>query len=65
MLGGIVQIDLVGADAEAADDEQVLSLRQDLGRQLCLGADADNVDISFELYISYTNNVIVGERVRG
>jgi len=65
MLGGIVQIDLVGTDAEAADDEQVLSLRQYLGRQLCLGPDADNVDITFELYVSYTNNVIVGERVRG
>ena len=46
MLGGILQVDLVGADAEAADDGEVLSLCQYLGRQLCLGADTNNVDIT-------------------
>jgi hypothetical protein len=36
MLGCIVQVYLVGADAEAADDEEILCLCQDLGCEFCL-----------------------------
>jgi hypothetical protein len=36
MLGGILQVYLVGADAETADDEQVLGLLQNLGCEFCL-----------------------------
>jgi hypothetical protein len=36
VLGRIVEVDLVGADAEAADDEQVLGLLEDFGCEFCL-----------------------------
>jgi hypothetical protein len=36
MLGRIVQVYLVGADAEAADDEEVLGFLKDLGCEFCL-----------------------------
>ncbi len=46
MLSGVFEVDLVGTNAEAADDEQVLGLAKDLLRQFGLGADADNVDVT-------------------
>ena len=46
MAGSIVEIDLVGTDAEAADDEQVLGFAQHLLGELRLRADADDVDIA-------------------
>jgi hypothetical protein len=36
MLGRIVQVYLVCPDAEAADDEEVLGLLEDLGCEFCL-----------------------------
>lgn len=45
MLGGIVQVYLVGTDAEAADDEEVLGLTKNLLGQLGLGPDSNNVNI--------------------
>lgn len=43
---GISEVDLVGSDTEASDDEQVLGLAQNLLAQLCLGADTDNMDLA-------------------
>jgi hypothetical protein len=44
MLCSIVQINLIGSDAEAADNHQVLCLTQDIRRKLCFRADTDGVD---------------------
>lgn len=45
MSGGVLQVDLVGADTEAADDQQVLGFAEDLFRQLGLGTNADDMDV--------------------
>lgn len=42
----IIEVDLVGSDTEASDDEQVLGLAQNLLAQLCLGADTNNMDLT-------------------
>jgi hypothetical protein len=46
MTGGVVEIDLVGANAEAADDQQVLGLAEDLFAESGLGANTDDVNIA-------------------
>jgi len=46
---GIFEVDLVGADAEAADDDQVLGVFEDVGRELGFGADADDLHV-FDLF---------------
>lgn len=43
--GGVGKVDLVGADAEAADDEELFCGSEDAGGELGFGADADDVDI--------------------
>lgn len=43
--GGVWEIDLGGADAEAADCEEVFGMFENVGSQFGLGADTDNVDI--------------------
>lgn len=48
MLRSIVEVDLVGSNAEAADHDQVLGLTEDFGSELGLGSDPDNVDIPIE-----------------
>jgi hypothetical protein len=45
MRGGVLEIDLVRADAEAADDNQVLGFGEDAGSELGFGTDAEDVDI--------------------
>jgi hypothetical protein len=49
VLGGIFEVDLVGADAEAADDNEVLSLAQHPLRKFRLGADSDGVNVTVVL----------------
>jgi len=46
MLGSIVEVDLVGTDAEASDDNEVLCLAEDTLAQLRLGSDSDDMDIT-------------------
>lgn len=48
MAGGVIEINLVGTDAEAADDQQVLGLAEDLLAQSGLGANADDVNVAVE-----------------
>jgi hypothetical protein len=44
-LCGRLEVDLVRADAEAADNDEVLCGFEDAGCELGLGADADDVDV--------------------
>lgn len=46
MLGCILQIDLIGPNAEATNHNEVLGRPQYLGRQFGFGTDPDNMDIS-------------------
>jgi hypothetical protein len=46
ILGGELKVDLVGTDTEAADDEEVLGLSEDLLGELCLGANTDDLDVT-------------------
>lgn len=46
VLGRILEVDLVRADAEAADDDDVLGFAQDSGCEFSFGPDADYVDVS-------------------
>lgn len=46
MASRVVEVDLVGPDAEAADDQQVLGLGKDTVRQFGLGADTNDMDIT-------------------
>ena len=48
MLSSIVKINLVGTNAEAADNEQVLSFPENIGSKLGLGADANDMNIPLE-----------------
>ena len=43
---GRVEVDLIGADAEAADAHQLLGAVDDFGGQLGLGADADEIGVA-------------------
>lgn len=43
--GSVFEVDLVRADAEAANDEQVLGLTQDLLGQLGLGANTNDMHV--------------------
>ena len=45
MRRGVLEVDLVRADAEAADDNQVLGFGEDAGSELGFGMDAKDVDI--------------------
>jgi hypothetical protein len=46
MRRGVLEVDLVRADAEAADDNQVLGFGEDAGSELRFGTDAEDVDIT-------------------
>ena len=46
MAGGVFEVDLVGTNAEATDNEEVLGLAKNALGELSLGADADDVDIA-------------------
>lgn len=48
ILGSKLEVDLVGTDTEAADDEEVCSLTEDLFGELCLGADTDNLNVTID-----------------
>lgn len=41
-----MEVDLVGADAEAADYDEVFGFFEDAGGELGFGADADDVDVA-------------------
>lgn len=58
--GSISEVDLVGSDTEASDDEQVLGLAQNFLAQLCLGADTDNMDLTSICQGQRTVNCIQG-----
>ena len=45
LVGGILEVDLVGTDTEATDDDKVLCFLQDSCGELCLGANTNDVDI--------------------
>lgn len=49
VLGGVLQVDLVRADTEASDHDEVAGGRKDTGSQLRLGANANYMDIPEEL----------------
>lgn len=44
-VGGMLEVNLGGADAEAAYCEEVFGVFEYVGSQFCLGADTDDVDI--------------------
>lgn len=46
VFGGIIEIDLVGSDTEAADHDEVLSLTENPLGELGLRADTDSMDIT-------------------
>ena len=46
MRRGVLEIDLVRADAEAANDNQVLGFGEDAGSKLSFGTDTEDVDIT-------------------
>lgn len=43
--GGVHEVDLGSADAEAADCEEVFGMFEDVGSQFCFGADTNDMDI--------------------
>lgn len=45
-VGGILEVDLVGTNTEATDDNEVLGLPQNASSELSLGTNTDDVDIS-------------------
>jgi len=55
--GSVIEVDLVGTDTEAADDEQVLGLTEDLLGELRLGTDADDLD-----FTNLLNELVLGQR---
>lgn len=46
LVSGILEVDLVGTDTEATDDDKVLCFLQDSCGELGLGANTDDVDIT-------------------
>lgn len=48
MLGGILEVDLVGTNTEASDHDQVLGLLEDSCGELGLGADADHMNVTVQ-----------------
>ena len=46
MAGGIFQVDLIRADAETADNDEVLCVAEDAGGELGLGANSYDVNVS-------------------
>jgi hypothetical protein len=44
--GGVLEVDLVRADAEAADDDEVLGFGEDASGELRLRTDSKDMDIS-------------------
>lgn len=46
ILGGKLEVDLVGTNTEAADDEEVCGLTEDLLGELCLGSDTNDLDVA-------------------
>lgn len=48
MVRGKLEIDLVGADTEAADGDEVAGLFEDAGGEFSLGADTKDMDIAGE-----------------
>lgn len=48
VVGGVVEVDLIGADAEATHDKQVLGLAKDTFGQLCFGANANDMDVAVQ-----------------
>jgi hypothetical protein len=48
ILGGKLEVDLVGTDTEAADDEEVCSLTEDLLSELCLGTDTNDLNVAID-----------------
>lgn len=46
MLSGILQVDLVGANAEATDSNKVLGMGENFGGQLCLGSNTKYVNVA-------------------
>lgn len=46
MIRGKLEIDLVGADTEAADGDQVVGLFEDAGGEFSLGTDTNDMDIA-------------------
>lgn len=60
MAGSKVEVDLVGANAEATNDKEVLGLTQNTLGKLGLRADADDVDIAGDgLLASVTEQFLI------
>lgn len=49
VFGGILEVNLVGSDAEAADHNQVLSLLEDPRGELSLGADTNHMNVTAQM----------------
>jgi hypothetical protein len=60
VVGGILEVDLVGTDAEAADNDQVLGLLQNPLRELGLRADTDDMNITALLEAVVRNGLPIG-----
>jgi hypothetical protein len=46
VLRRILEVDLVGTDTEATHDDEVSGFLQHTSRELCLGTDTDDVDVT-------------------
>jgi hypothetical protein len=52
ILGSKLEVNLVGTNTEAANDEEVCGLTQDLLSELCLGTDTN------DLYVAVESNLL-------
>lgn len=48
VFGSKLEVDLVGTDTEAADDEEVCGLTKDLFGELCFGANTDDLNVTID-----------------
>lgn len=48
VFGSKLEVDLVGTDTEAADDEEVCGLTEDLFGELCFGANTDDLNVTID-----------------
>ena len=49
ILGSKLEVDLVGTDTEATDDEEVCGLTENLLGELCLGANTDDLNVTIKI----------------
>jgi hypothetical protein len=64
LVGGILEVDLVGTDTEATDDDKVLRFLQDSCGELRLRANTNDVDIPAIQHSQFMSSVSHREGIR-